>query len=189
MPTPDDPRSRRSLAVLSHGKPKPYRRQVYVDEPYRVSRLHAILLALGATAVAILILALAVVAQEHANATRGKQIITAGQELAAPPAPSARERALAVVPPALDDSALPIPVLRSPPAPALTVLPVVAKPVAPRSVKPRAPMPAHAAAPVADPDVDLIATILLLTQPPVQPQDGTVCTAQSHCQKPSAMRH
>lgn len=186
MPTPDDSRSRRSLAVLSHGKPKPYRRQVYSDEPYRVSRTHAILLVLGAALVAALIMAVAVVAQEHANATRGK-IIAAHEGMpetaAAPPAPG-----LAPIPPALDDSSLPIPERRHPPAPALTVLPHVPAPVAPRPPRRIAPTPTPAPAPAADPDVDLIATILALTPPPVQTQGSPVCTTEPACTKVPAMR-
>lgn len=194
MPTPDDPRSRRSLAVLSHGKPKPYRRMVYSDEPYRVSRGQAILLMLGAALVAALILAVAVVAQEHANATRGKQIIAADEDAdpiehvpgipAAPPALTG----LAAVPPALDDSALPIPVPRHPPAPVLVVPPPLARPAIPRAPRRVAMAPAAVPAPAADPDVDLIATILALTPPASPAQAAAVCTAGPECGKAPPMR-
>lgn len=178
MLTPDDPRSRRSLAVLSHGKPKPYRRPVYSDEPHRVSRGQVILLVLGATLVAVLILAVAVAAQEHANATRGKQIIAAEEEAQPQAVTAPPPGALAATPPMLDDSALPIPVPASPPRPVFVHAPPLPKVAAPRPAKRPAPRQAASVAPpVSDPDVDLIATILALTPPlPVPAGPGAVCT-------------
>ena len=215
MSTPDDPRSRRAISALSHSKPKPYRRAL-ADEPFRLSRVQIALLALGATVIAGLILTVAVIAQEHANATRGKEIITAQAAASAPPVQAVAARPLTfpdVPPPMLDDSALPIPAprtppLREPPAgagmaqeltlprtvpAALLVLSGTSGPSVP-APPPRATarLALHTAV-VPDPDVDLIATILQLTPPP-EPADlpNAVCTPaevlDNTCGIPRGMR-
>lgn len=205
MSTPDDPRSRRAISALSHGKPKPYRRQL-VDEPFRLSRVQIALLVLGATVIGGLILTVAVVAQEHANATRGKEIITAQIP---GPTPASRARGAALTfpdapPPMLDDSGRPIrsprtPPLRKPAARgALPVLPRAAPAMAPLVRTPAgqalsAPLPRALAllatrAPAAsDPDVELIASILLLTPPPESADPGrAACPASEELDQPCA---
>ncbi|QYF93501.1 hypothetical protein KY495_23060 [Massilia sp. PAMC28688] len=145
MPSPDDHRSRRTITALSHSKPKPYRRYAYSDEPQRLSRMQIAVLTAGGIVVAGLMLTVAVIAQEHENATRGKAIISA--EIAGAPSPVAPVPVSAPMaagvpatdvpamdvaqhaaqhvpaaqvpadplPPVLDDSSLPIPDPLSPP--------------------------------------------------------------------------
>lgn len=190
MPTPDDPRSRRAISALSHGKPKPYRRPAYSEEPYRLSRVQIVLLALGATAVAGLVLTVTVIAQEHANAMRGKDIIAAAlpassrmatRETRAQVVASSIRFPAAPTPPVLDDAALHIvspltlPMRRAPVSsmpPPLTLpraqqLPSVQQ-RATRPPAPPSPSPVVPAARAIDPDVELIARILHLTPAPVK---------------------
>ena len=207
MSIPDEHRSRRAITALSHGKPRPYRRQAISDEPFRLSRVQIALLSVGALMIAGLILSVAVIAQEHANATRGKAIIAADASASAEPAKLVRRAVKAdnirlpqmPTPPVLDDSSLPFPLPMTPPVQAGTAARAPATAIPPRLFLPRVQTPARqterpvappegrlarrtvARAPVrvaqADPDVDLIATILELT-PPASPDRATpVCNA------------
>ncbi len=142
---------------------------------------------MGATMIAGLILTVAVIAQEHANATRGKAIIAAQLPEAAGEGAVVPAAAFPDVPtpPMLDDSSLPMPEPHTPPLrePSAASMPErlsmprakpAPAPAPTRAVTRPAQRPAVRAAP--DPDVDLIATILMLTPPP-QPADGQpVCT-------------
>lgn len=204
LSTSDDHHARRAIQALSHGKPKPYRRQLVSDEPYRLSRLQVGLLITGATLIGGLILTVAVIAQEHANATRGKVIVAAPYlaPRAAPPAPGSGrvpEAALpapvahvpvALTPPILDDTSMPLPDPQSPPLqlPRPKVVKAPARPApAPKLLTKRTPtrppvQPAEllVRSALADPDVDLIATILQLTpQAPAADKASSVCTLES----------
>lgn len=204
LTTSDEQHARRAIVALSHGKPRPYRRQVFNEEPFRLSRLQIGLLMLGATVIGGLILTVAVIAQEHANATRGKIILAAPIDAPAPrlavqalprvalapepaPAPApAPDLPIAITPPLLDDAAMPFPEPRSPPLrlprsqvdkPAVRVAAPTRRPT-PRPVAPPAERLVRAA--LADPDVDLIATILQLTpQPAMADKAVPVCTTNA----------
>lgn len=206
MPSHDDHRSRRTIIALSHGKPRPYRRHMFSDEPHRLSRVQIGLLAFGATMVAALILSIAVIVQEHSNAERGKEIVAAqppSLPVYAPPTRSVGSTAIL-----RDDSSLPAtePEVAHAPLPRLRPPPLVRPPARP-SVTPastgalphtarnRAPvLPKRAPPAPVDPDVALIASILELTPPSATQTDlsGAVCTPAEvldhGCGHPQGMR-
>jgi hypothetical protein len=139
--------------------PKPYRRQLFYEQPDRLTRLQVSLLGFAGLMVATLVGVLALLAHESEHSPDGKLIVTAPEArrtaYSAPPA-----RAESELPPALRHGPRTPPPLKAKPAPRLAAIPV--KP------KPPAPAPDRAALPVAapDPDVVLITAILLLTPAP-----------------------
>ncbi len=198
--------ARRAVTKKDFTLPKPYRRQLFSEEPERLTRLQKGMLAFGAAMITTLVGVLALLANESDHSPEGKIIVEAARletleeaeaQLASYPAPP--KPAETPIPPAL---------ARGPHTPALTKVtksPVAAraqlaakakakaktkakamqatrlasapkKPAQARTApallaREKRPNPAHKApamtAPVPDPDVALIAAILLLTPTPI----------------------
>lgn len=165
MPSPDDkhfplaPRPRRAVSKQDYRLPKPYRRQLFSEQADRLSRLQVSLLGFAGLMVLTLLGVLALLAHETAHSPEGKLIVAASV-----PAPHAR-RAAYPARPARPDGELP-PALRHGPRTAPPAK-VQAKARPPRKNPPPPAHPPSVPAPAPDPDIALIAAILLLTPAPV----------------------
>ena len=175
---------RRAVSKKDFRLPKPYRRQLFSEEPERLTRMQVSLLSFAALMVSTLLGVLALLAHESDLSPEGKMIVAAARLEtvqaahvqpvqpvlpAAPAAPAAP--AQVAIPPALQHEP-PIVV----PAYAVRALPVVRTRLAAKSHVNARPATRVANAPAAriavtvpapDPDVTLIAAILLLTPAPV----------------------
>lgn len=151
------PQPRRAVRKKDFSLPKPYRRQLFYEQPDRLTRLQVSLLGFAGLMVATLVGVLALLAHESAHSPDGKLIVTArhAQRIAHPAPPARAESGL---PPALRHGPR-TPPLAAKPAPRLAAMPA----------KPKPPPPPHPASPpvaAPDPDVVLITAILLLTPAP-----------------------
>jgi hypothetical protein len=167
---------RRAISKKDYRLPRPYQRNSFSDEPRRLSRMQMSVLAFALLMAATLLALLALFANEDAHSTDGKLIVEADS---VPPAPTQPVQPvhLHVARPA-----------GRKPAAAPRALPVVAKKsvLAPRPGKVRlAPAAAPAIEPAADPDVELIAAILMLTPSP-PPACLATTPGENHCQDAAA---
>lgn len=146
--------SRRSISARDFTLPKPYRKPTPGDTLRGASRLRITLLAFSGLLIAGLIAALAMLAHDNANSPHALAIVRAEQARSAPPAPTPETRPRAAKPAAKPGNTA-IPVLAaSPMLPVQASLPALADELPVLFMRPPA-MP--------DPDVDLIAAILLLS--------------------------
>jgi len=145
----------RSIRARDFSMPKPYRKPVVVDARRRASRWRTGLVAVSGLVVAALIAALAMITYENATAPHPLAVVVAPRERQpAPPAAPAASHGRAV--------ARLSPLEPARPEPAPLPAPGVQDTPPPPGAAPSAP-----GVPVAaDPDVDLIASILLLTPRP-----------------------
>ncbi|WP_426211019.1 hypothetical protein [Massilia sp. TWP1-3-3] len=111
-PTKRSPQPRRTVSKKDFSLPKPYRRQLFSEEPERLTRLQTAMLTLGALLVAAVLAVLALLAQESDHSPDGKVIVAAARletvdsveaQLASLPPPAAP--AEPPVPPALQHEA------------------------------------------------------------------------------------
>lgn len=185
---------RRAVSNKDFSLPKPYRRQLFCEEPDRLTRLQISLLAFAGLLIATLTGVLALLAHESERSPQGKVIVAAARlesaeqveaRLASFPAPTVRiaqdlppaPRTRPVVKARPIPKELPpvTPKMRPAALPALAfkkAAPAARAPVAvPARDKKRKPAPRREApqpVPVRDPDEDLITAILLLTPAPLR---------------------
>ena len=161
---------KRAVSKKDFRLPKPYRRQLFSEEPDRLTRLQVSLLGFAGVMVATLIGVLVLLADEKERSPHGKPIIVARAELEDIDALHAQLTAFP--PPAVEVRRDPAPVLPHAPRPSVVAkaAPKARPPLRPKATKATAVMlvRSHQAAPLQapDPDVALITAILLLTPPP-----------------------
>jgi hypothetical protein len=152
----------RAVRKKDYSLPKPYRRHLFYEEPDSLTRLQVSLLGFAGVMVATLLGVLALLAHESEHSPDGKLIVIAPEaQRTSYPAPPARTES--DLQPALRHGPRTPPPVKARPAPRLASLPRKPKPPAPL---PPAKHPAAAPAAAPDPDVTLIAAILLLTPAP-----------------------
>lgn len=189
------PRPKRSVSKQDFKLPKPYRRQLFSEEPEGLTRLQIGMLGFGALLTATLIAVLALLAKESDHSPEGKVIVAAASLETVEPvdahAAAVPALAVAAIPPALQEGARStLPARASAPAPGRVPIalktPVKAKTPTLLAVAPKKAPHARAVTallarekkrkpprgepvvkhPAPDPDVALITAILLLTPSP-----------------------
>ena len=172
------PQPKRAVSKKDFRLPRPYKRQLFSEEPARLTRLQVSLLGFAGVMVATLIAVLVLLADEKERSPHGKPIVVAAADLeAAKPMLAQRAAFPAAVVQNRSDVQAPLRQQAALAVPLTTAL--KAKPAlrAVRRVRatPAAPVRQHAVAPVLplDPDVALISAILLLTPPSPVPVSAT----------------
>ncbi len=186
----------RAVSKKDFALPKPYRRQLFSDEPQRLTRLQVSALGFAGVMVCTLVAVLALMAHESERSPDGKLIVAAarldstGQEgplrvsypppaliatpqRSLPPAPASRLKNAALAPArqaAIGTPSTPKPAARRTLLPRTTAVPRKPLPrAAALPVRDPRTRPLHtqaASTPAPDPDVALITAILLLTPAP-----------------------
>ena len=171
------PQPKRAVSKKDFRLPRPYKRQLYSEEPARLTRLQVSLLGFAGLMVATLIAVLVLLADEKDRSPNGKPIVVAAADLedlqpvqaqrTVFPAELAQSRS--DVPPALRQ----LPVASVAPKAAIKAKPAL-RAMRRSRLPPALPSRPHALPPVLppDPDVALIAAILLLT--PAAPTPASV---------------